>query len=396
MAQILFLVTLFVTLAQICEAKSFKALVAPIRQLNPSTFVYTITLNQKEKLVIDLESPYSWHHCSKSSPRVSCNVKECYIARTNQRPCVLHSPKTFCITSPSNPISNSSTSSYLSYTNVSIAYTDGHVPFAKANYKLFLSCAPKSLLNSRPIGSSGFASFSRSLLSLVKQFSNSKVPRKFGMCLGEQGVAFFGEGPFYLLPPPGRDITRLLSSTPLITHPNDNLGHYIGLKGISINGEAIKSLRSKLPFDKLVKLSTITPYTILRSDLYRAVIRKFSEATRGIPRVPKVAPFGLCLNTSNLGSTRVGLPVPQIDLQLIEGGNWTIFGANSMVQVSNDAHCLAFVNGGKRIEQGAVIGSYQMQHNFLLFDLVNFELGFSSLLFFFQTTCNNFNFTSGL
>lgn len=283
-------------------------------------------------------------------------------------------------------------------TIVSTAFTDGHNPFAQAHYKkIFLSCAPKFLIKSLPKGTSGFASLSNGTLSLVSQFSTSKVPIKFGMCLGDQGVAFFGEGPFYLLPPPGRDVTQLLSYTPLLKHPfRDTLGHYIGFKGISINGQAVEFSKKMLPFDKLVKLSTVTPYTILKSYIYRVFLRQFKKATRGIPRVTKVAPFGLCLNTSDLGSTRVGLPVPKIDLQLIKGGNWTIFGANSMVQVSKDVACLAFVNGGKKAKNAVVIGSYQMQHNFLLFDLVRSRLGFSSLLFFFQTTCNNFNFTSGV
>uniref|UniRef100_A0A803N3N2 Small nuclear ribonucleoprotein Sm D1 n=1 Tax=Chenopodium quinoa TaxID=63459 RepID=A0A803N3N2_CHEQI len=178
---------------------------------------------------------------------------------------------------------------------------------------------PKSLIRSIPKGSSGLASLSNGSLSLASQFSNSKVPKKFGMCLGDQGVLFFGEGPFYLLPSPGRDVTQLLSYTPLLKHPSDALGHYIGLKGISINGQAVKFIERMLSSDKLVKLSTITPYTTLKSYIYKALLRQFAKATRGIPRVPKVAPFDLCLNTSNLGSTRVGLLVPQVDLQLTKG-----------------------------------------------------------------------------
>jgi len=285
----------------------------------------------------------------------------------------------------------------LTYANVSVSSTDGHNPLAGVGYnKVFMSCAPKTLFKGLPKGSSGIASLSKGSLSLVSQFSTLKVPTKFALCLGDQGVAFFGEGPFFLLPPPGRDMTQFLGFTPLLKHPTDPLGYYIGLKGISVNGQAVKFLKRMLPFDGGVKLSTVTPYTTLRSHIYRAFLGLFSRLTKGIPRVPKVAPFDLCLNSTFLVSTRVGFGVPQIDLELTNGGNWTIFGFNSLAQVSSDVACLAFVDGGERAEQAMVIGLHQMQHNFLQFDLVKSRLGFSSLLFFFQTTCNNFNFTSGV
>lgn len=76
------------------------------------------------------------------------------------------------------------------------------------------------------------------------------------------------------------------------------------------------------------------------------------------------------------------------------GLNWTVFGANSMKQVSSDVSCLAFVDGGERAEQAVEVGSYQMENNFLLFDVARNRVGFSSSLLFFQTTCSNFNFTS--
>ncbi|CAN6339530.1 unnamed protein product [Urochloa humidicola] len=40
-----------------------------------------------------------------------------------------------------------------------------------------------------------------------------------------------------------------------------------------------------------------------------------------------------------------------------------------------------------------VMGGYQMENNLLVFDEEKQELGYSTLLLFRQTTCNNFNFT---
>ncbi|KAL9239226.1 hypothetical protein vseg_013566 [Gypsophila vaccaria] len=407
MAQTHHLLALFVTLiASISRAHSYKTLVAPITQTGPSSSSspFTITLNKNEHLIVDIESPFSWHHCPKGFPRVNCNAPQCSFAQSTKPPnCRVQTSNKrpnrpcSCSTTPYNPFTKQCALSQLSYSSVTIASTDGHTPLAKVKYnKVFSSCAPRSLLNSSlPKNSSGIASLSRGPLSLVTQFSDSKVSKKFGMCLGEGGVAFFGDGPYFLLPPPGRDVTQFLSFTPLLKNPKDALGYYISLEGISVNGQAVKVSKNILS-NSLVKLSTVSPYTTLTTRIYRAFFSLFSMATRGYPRVPKVEPFDLCFNSTKLGSTRVGYAVPQIDFQLRKGANWTVFGGNSLIQVSEDVVCLAFVNGGIKAKEEVVIGSIQMQHNFLLFDLAKSRLGFSGLLWFFQTTCNNFNFTSAV
>ena len=132
-----------------------------------------------------------------------------------------------------------------------------------------------------------------------------------------------------------------------------------------------------------VKLSTVTPYTTLKRHIYWPFLKAFANATKGIPRAPKVKPFDLCLNTSTLASIRLGLNVPQIDLMLA-----------LMKQMGGDVACLAVVNGGGKAEQAAVIGSYQLEDNFLSYDLDKKMLGFSSTLLSFESTCSNFNFKS--
>ncbi|GAB2301079.1 hypothetical protein Dimus_035113 [Dionaea muscipula] len=229
------------------------------------------------------------------------------------------------------------------------------------------------------------ASLSPAPLSLPSQFS-PRILKQFG--------------PFYLLPPPGVDITDLLSFTPLINPNGSNSGYYVPLGGIAIGLESVKFPKGAFDIDPQghggVKLSTVVPYTTLRSPIYSAFVKQFEKATSGIPRVKKVEPFDLCLNTTTVGKTRVGLGVPAIDLELSNGKNWTIYGDNSMNQVTDDVACLAFVDGGVEAEQAVVIGSFQMEDNFLWFDLVGSRLGFTGTLDFYQTTCSNFNFTSGI
>ncbi|XP_043698482.1 chitinase CLP [Telopea speciosissima] len=290
----------------------------------------------------------------------------------------------------------------LTYKDLIIYWTDGQSPTVAINFnQLYVSCAPNSLLRSLPVGSLGMASLSQSPLSLTTQFS-SQVKKKFSICLPSTttapGVLFFGEGPFYMLPPTPFDVTTILSYTPLITNLT-SLGYYIGLAGISIDGKRIRVPNKVFELDEHggrggVKLDTVVPYTTLRTHIYEIFVEDFSKATETFTRVKSVEPFDTCFNSTDLGYTRVGYRVPQIDLELSNGKNWTIFGVNSMKQVSNDVACLAFVDGGEMADQAVVIGSFQMEDNFLMFDLVESKLGFSSTLYFIRTTCGNFNFTT--
>ncbi|KAF7151480.1 hypothetical protein RHSIM_Rhsim02G0020400 [Rhododendron simsii] len=115
----------------------------------------------------------------------------------------------------------------------------------------------------------------------------------------------------------------------------------------------------------------------------------------GVPTVAAVAPLGLCFNSTNLTSTWLRPSVPAIDLVMQnETVYWSIVGANSMVQVSNEVLCLGFVDGDSNPKTSIVIGGYQIEDNLLQFDLVASRLGFTSSLLYSQTTCANFNFTS--
>ncbi|GJZ02535.1 basic 7S globulin-like protein [Tanacetum coccineum] len=152
----------------------------------------------------------------------------------------------------------------------------------------------------------------------------------------------------------------------------------------------IKSI--EVPINTTTKLSTIQPYTTLRTDIYNSVIGRFSKVTKRIPRAKPVTPFGLCFKSFTNG-TGVSLKVPNIDFSLQEGKKWSISTANSIKQVTDDVACLAFVDGGTTSEHAIVIGTFQFEDNFLMFDLENSTFGFSSSLLSKQTSCANFNFT---
>ncbi|GAB4843451.1 hypothetical protein Ancab_013413 [Ancistrocladus abbreviatus] len=391
-------------------ARPYKTLVAPIAKDNNSS-LYSIIINSREYYVIDLDAPFTWFLCKHHHPLVSCRSHPCLEAQSYLSSACSSFHNTTksscknCIVTPVNPVTKTCARDNLTYKDLMIYWTNGENPTIAVIFNhSYASCAPLALLQSLPAKAIGVGGLSSTKLALPMQFAPAKlgVARKFALCLPStitaNGVIFFGDGPYNLFPPTNADVSSFLSYTPLIENPK-SLGYYIGVDAISINGQRIKVLPSTLALDALghngVKLSTIVPYTTLRSDIYKTFLHEFTKATSPIARVKAEKPFDLCLNVTIVGFSRVGLEVPQIDLELNNGRNWTIYGSNSMKEVSNDVACLAFVDGGKLAEQAVVIGSYQMENNFLVFDLAKSMLGFSSSLYFVRTTCGNFNFTVG-
>ncbi|WOK99117.1 basic 7S globulin-like [Canna indica] len=242
------------------------------------------------------------------------------------------------------------------------------------------------------------------------------LPRKFALCLSSStasdGAIFFGDGPYEFRGTANLDASQGLTYTPLLVSPVSTAGvssqgeksveYFIGVKSIRVNGKAVRLNATLLAIDEKTgiggtKISTVDPYTKLQSSIYKAVTGAFAAALAQVPRVPPVAPFGLCFDASRVASTRVGPGVPQIDLVLqSESACWRIFGANSMVRASSKALCLAFVDGGATPTTSVVIGGHQLEENLLQFDLARSRLGFSSSLTLKQTTCANFNFASKL
>ncbi|KAF2325156.1 hypothetical protein GH714_024740 [Hevea brasiliensis] len=234
--------------------------------------------------------------------------------------------------------------------------------------------------------------------------------RKFAICLASNGVIFFGDGPYNFLPNV-QYTSQSLTFTPLFINPvstasastqgEPSAEYFIGVTSIKIDDKTVPLNSTLLTIDGEgnggTKISTVNPYTVVESSIFKAVTETFisEAAARNITRVDSVAPFDVCFSTENVLSTRLGYGVPTISLVLQnENVTWSIFGANSVVQVSDDVLCLGLVNGGSNPRTSIVIGGYQLENNLLQFDLATSRLGFSSLLFGRQTTCSNFNFTS--
>ncbi|KAJ1428767.1 Xylanase inhibitor, C-terminal [Sesbania bispinosa] len=384
------------------------SLVAPITK-DTNTSLHSITVNYAERYVIDLDAPFFWRYCQFPLSLIPCSSPQCSAGQSYLSPMCPSSKnkpkngKCNCVVTPMNPITKACALANLASGYLIISMTNGINPTETINFGSFpISCAPQTLLQSLPKDAVGVAGLSQAPLALPAQLnaSHRKLAKKFAFCLPSseetKGVIFFGDVPIYFLPPAKIDLIGTLSYTPLLQHPKSP-EYYIGLKSISINGKGSYFRRNIFQLDNSgnggVKISTTVPYTMLRSDIYKIFVKDFSEAIGGIPRAMKRGPFEVCVNARRIGLSVI--PFPQIDLELSNGKNWTIFKPNSIIDMGNSVGCLAFVDGGKKAKQAVVIGTYQMENQLMLFDLAASRLGFSSSLLFYKTTCGGFNFTRG-
>ncbi|KAI3805252.1 hypothetical protein L1987_27459 [Smallanthus sonchifolius] len=420
---ILFLILVSFSHEVLSQYSPFNTTVMPVMK-DANTSLHKVTLRLTKPpyeaisyYLIDLDAPFTWRDCVLSHWERACWLEEgcrfplscgnslCKEAHSyNPNPICPSLNITakygcnICAVTPLNPISKSCKLSQLTTDLVDFYVTNGRNPYRGAypgfGIPYVLSCAPSSLFRSFPNGVGGVAAFSWSTLALPRQLSFPTVADKFAFCLpsssAADGVVFLGDGPFYFIPSPNLDLRTTLSYTPMIRKSSKSLGYYIKVNRISIKGTPIHlpSLKSES-----VKLSTLVPYTTLRSDIYKALVSGFSKATKNIPRVNAVKPFSLCLKASAIGSVRTGFRVPNIDLQTESGKVWTISGDNSMKRPGKGAACLSFIDGGLGVKDAIVIGTFQMENNFLFFDLANQKLGFSSSLLARGTSCSSFNFT---
>ncbi|XP_023756296.1 chitinase CLP [Lactuca sativa] len=364
-----------------------------------------------ENFLIDIDAPFIWHDCiiqwniypgscpanTLCTSPVSCEEFQCTDVRTSysyQKPYC--SPPDNSSTLPGwgyctcpvnvvDPITGSCAQAMLNYDDFTVNTSNGKNIFT-GSYGFYpnAACAPSSAFQSFPTNVTGVMALSSSPYALPA-YLFEPLKKVVGLCLpstlSTSGVLFYGNSPYYLLPQSDVDVRSYLSYTPLIKRP-DSFGYFIGVNNIVIKKRSIN-----IPANATTKISTLDPYTILRTDIYNPVIRRFSMVTKRIPTAKPVPPFGLCF------STKGGLRVPDIDFSLPEGKKWTMSSANSIKQVTNDVACLALVDGGATSEPAIVIGTFQMEDNFLVFDLENSTFGFSSSLLRKQTSCSSFNFT---
>ncbi|GLT81460.1 hypothetical protein SLA2020_528450 [Shorea laevis] len=403
-------------------SKPYNPLILPVKK-DDATLQYYSTFNvgsfsYKANAVIDLGGPFLWLNCngsyrSSSYHAVECNTNECSAAGGSIfcsgcdgafRPGCTNNT---CGVFPYNPYNNSVATGGLGKDNIVF----GPRSWKVSNFPL--ACGIPEQLYGLSKSAQGMIGLGKTPVSLPTQiFSAFNLPRKFAICVPSSGRherfggIVFGGGPYYMIPYP-KDVSKLLVSTPLIVNPVStapvrNEGdasheYFIGVKSIKIDGKSVPFNSSLLSIDKKgvggAKISTVTPYTVLHTNIYKALVKEFgkSAASKKVASVTPVKPFGACFDSKTIHSYKTGSNVPVIDLVLqSESVCWRIHDSNSMVRVNKDVVCLGFVDGGSKPTTSIVVGGHQLEDNLLEFDIAASELRFSSSLLLYNTKCSHF------
>ncbi|KAK6150776.1 hypothetical protein DH2020_015708 [Rehmannia glutinosa] len=261
--------------------------------------------------------------------------------------------------------------------------------------------------------SAGVIGLGRTRISLQAQLASTfRIRQKFALCLpsspGNKGNMIVGQTAYEN---PFREISNSLLTTPLIRNPvstygNDQMGnltveYFINVQSIKVGDKTLSLNKTLLSIDENsgsggTSIWTVRAYTSLVGSVYRALVKEFVKAVAStkIKRVAFVAPFGACFDSKTIGRSKTGPQVPTIDF-VLQSHNvyWRFYGSNSMVRVSNNVMCLAFVEGEINLlgpTTSIVVGGYQMENYLLEFDVDNSRLGFSPSLLLHDTSCSKF------
>ncbi|KAK4737932.1 hypothetical protein R3W88_001629 [Solanum pinnatisectum] len=405
---------------------SSEVLYIPVTK-DASTLEYTIEVGQRTplipiKLLINLGGRSLWVDCDKGyksstyKPAV-CNSTQCTFAKSHACGDCIFKPQlqpgcsnNTCYIWGENPLINS----FHDRTEIAEdVLAIGSTPGVRVTWPRFIfSCLlDQDMMRQFANGVTGVAGFGRvSPVSIPNQLAlDSRFTKKFGICLSSstqsRGVIFIGSGPYYVYNPKKIDISNDIIYTKLIANTRGGFvtseEYYIQVSSIRIAGQDVPLNKTLLSINKKngvagTRISTATPFTILHTTIYDAFKTAFIKVLpKNVTIVePPMKQFGLCFSSKNIKSTNVGPDVPVIDFVLHKpSAFWRIYGTNSVVQVSKDVMCLAFVGQDQTWEPSIVIGGHQMEENLLVFDLLGRNIGFSSSLKLQQASCSKYDNT---
>nr|CAB3475370.1 unnamed protein product [Digitaria exilis] len=337
---LLLLLVLVVSPASCSEPNPVLALITK----DPTTSLYTTSITPGTNLLVDLAGPLIWSTTCEGGGRstpLSCQDPACKLAGAYLPPGCRkarhhqHCHGHYCTAYPYNPFTpRQCAAGELSRTTFASTTIDATNTLRSVSLTIVASCAPrwKKLLPS-PAFAAGVAGLSSSGLALPPQAAAGRNARDaFFLCLPSsgRGAALLGAATVDVLPPELQALASSMAYAPLVTKRGDDPAYYLPVKGIAVGDAAVALPSSALAAG--VMLSTLAPYTELRSDVYRALVDAFDRAMGRDARVSTPAgapPFELCYSSSALLVTKVGYQVPYIDLTLAGGGrNWTMLGSN--------------------------------------------------------------------
>ncbi|KAJ4837638.1 hypothetical protein Tsubulata_043092, partial [Turnera subulata] len=420
-----------------------KALILPVSK-DASTLQYTTHLGMgtppvQKKVVVDLAGKHLWIDCDSGYESstykpgycgsAACSVSKAYCVSCFFAPSKPGCHNNTCRVQTLNSIKGSNGIDEVALDTISLHSTDGSKASKNVQVPNFIfACSAARYLWGLATGAQGILGLSRYQVALPPQLSSAfggSFRRNFAICLPStpksNGVMFFGDSPYMFYPSYDTSMSidvskRITGYTRLYTNYERTAsprvqgavlpGYFVKVTSVLVDKKPIPLNTTLLEFQRTgiggSTISTVKPYTILDSSIYKSLVQAFDKemATSKVDKVAPVAPFKDCYSTTNMAMSPLGLGVPDITFVFENKKDvyWEMFGANSMVEVNHDVACLAFVDGGPvgdfypALEAAIEFGTHQLQDNLVQFDIASSRVGFTSSLLLAAVECSNFKF----
>ncbi|XP_012069536.1 probable aspartic proteinase GIP2 [Jatropha curcas] len=437
----LFLISISFSLAQ--TASKPKALVLPVSK-DATTLQYLTKFKMgtpptKRSFVVDLGGRHLWMDCDDGSYLSStlkhsfCGSAPCSVAKAQcfgqcqpgrRRP---GCDKEHCYILADNTIPALGSGfdiGLISLDKIALQSTDGSKfgPTVTVSDFIFGCLGARERLSNLAKGADGMIGLGRQPITLPTQLSSGgSFRKKFAICLPStpklNGVMFFGDSPYAFYPSYNTSktidvstrfhYTKLyvrteFSGSSIVTRGPPSPEYFVNVTSILVNRKPIFINPTFLEFHRNgkggAKIATVEPYTKLETTIYKSLVKAFDKeiAVLSGSKVSPVAPFTDCYKIDHIGMTPLGIGVPDLAFEFENNKNeqWEMYGFNSMVEVSRDVACLAFLDAGDDpiVTTPIVIGAHQLQDNLLQFDLASNRLAFTRTLLLAAAECSNFKF----
>ncbi|TKY69385.1 aspartic protease in guard cell 1 [Spatholobus suberectus] len=165
-------------------------------------------------------------------------------------------------------------------------------------------------------------------------------------------------------------------TAPLMRNPELDTFYYLGLKGISVGGEALPIPETSFEVDAGggggIIVDSGTAVTRLRSEVYDALRDAFVRGTKGLPKANGVSLFDTCYDLSSRNSVEV----PTVSFRFPGGRELPLPAKNYLIPVDSvGTFCFGFAPTTSSL---SIIGNVQQQGTRVGFDIANSLVGFSA------------------
>ncbi|XP_050373628.1 protein ASPARTIC PROTEASE IN GUARD CELL 1 [Argentina anserina] len=165
-------------------------------------------------------------------------------------------------------------------------------------------------------------------------------------------------------------------TAPLRRNPQLDTFYYVGLTGISVSGELIKTPNTAFKIDENgnggIIIDSGTAVTRLQAETYDALRSAFVNGTQGLQSTSGVALFDACYDLASMKT----VDVPAVSFHFEDGKELALPAKNYLIPVdSQGTFCFAFAPTSAGM---SIIGNVQQQGTRVSFDTANSVVGFSA------------------